>query len=280
MKNMQAVVMPQLIFGDISVCSEEYHSDYFIAEPSFDGGIVGIKVNVARYTYDVYGAPIDITDGDGNTISPNNHTHIANLNPFRYRGYTYDQETGFYYLTTRYYDPYVGRFLNADGLVSTGVGLDGYNMFAYCNNNPVLFSDSKGECPFVAIVYLSIMVIGIVSQVCEIIDSNKKYTAPTSISDECAEFLTSYESYSSDVYYDAYGNPTIGYGHLIKSGEDYNSITEEQALDLFKQDVAYFENVVYNYMVNNSIQWTQNQFDAMVSVALNAIDFLCGKVLG
>ena len=80
-------------------------------------------------------------------MSINNHTHISNLNPFRYRGYTYDQETGLYYLTTRYYDPYVGRFLNADGLVSTGIGLDGYNMFAYCNSNPVNMIDPNGNAP-------------------------------------------------------------------------------------------------------------------------------------
>ena len=48
MNSMQAVVMPQLIFGDISVCSEEYHGEYFIAAPSFDGGVVGIKVNVGE----------------------------------------------------------------------------------------------------------------------------------------------------------------------------------------------------------------------------------------
>ena len=56
----------------------------------------------------------------------------------------YDEETGFYYLRSRYYDPSVGRFLNADGLVSTGIGFDGNNMFAYCNNNPVMFVDPNG----------------------------------------------------------------------------------------------------------------------------------------
>jgi len=57
----------------------------------------------------------------------------------------YDEETCFYYLRTRYYDPYIGRFLNADGYVSTGTGLGGYNMFAYCNGNPVMFVDPTGQ---------------------------------------------------------------------------------------------------------------------------------------
>ena len=56
----------------------------------------------------------------------------------------YDEETEFYYLRSRYYDPYIGRFLNADRLISTGIGLDGYNMFAYCNNNPVFNRDDSG----------------------------------------------------------------------------------------------------------------------------------------
>ena len=66
-------------------------------------------------------------------------------NPFRYRGYYYDVETGYYYLQTRYYDPEWGRFLNADGYISTGTGMLGYNMFAYCNNNPVINTDPNGD---------------------------------------------------------------------------------------------------------------------------------------
>jgi len=59
----------------------------------------------------------------------------------------YDEETCFYYLRTRYYDPYIGRFLNADGLVSTGTGLSGFNMFMYCNGNPINCYDPFGrEC--------------------------------------------------------------------------------------------------------------------------------------
>ena len=53
-------------------------------------------------------------------------------------------DTGLYYLQSRYYDPAIGRFINADSLVSTGQGVLGYNMFAYCNNNPVCCSDPSG----------------------------------------------------------------------------------------------------------------------------------------
>ena len=102
---------------------------------------------VANYRYDAYGSIISVTDANGNYVS--SATHIANLNPFRYRGYMYDEESGFYYLRSRYYDPYIGRFLNADGLISTGQGFDGHNMFVYCNNNPIILVDNTGTRPIV-----------------------------------------------------------------------------------------------------------------------------------
>ena len=71
---------------------------------------------------------------------------LGAANPLRYRGYIYDQETGLYYLQSRYYDPNVGRFLNADGLVSTGQGVLGYNMFAYCLNNSVCNAGGRIYC--------------------------------------------------------------------------------------------------------------------------------------
>ena len=59
----------------------------------------------------------------------------------------YDTESGFYYLQSRYYDPKICRFINADDFASTGQGILGHNMFAYCGNNPVIFEDSSGAIP-------------------------------------------------------------------------------------------------------------------------------------
>ena len=70
---------------------------------------------------------------------------MGQANPFRYRGYYYDAEGGLYYLQSRYYDPVIGRFVSADEYVSTGQGIVGYNMFAYCGNNPVTRADSTGH---------------------------------------------------------------------------------------------------------------------------------------
>ena len=101
---------------------------------------------MARYEYDAWGKVLSVKDANGNDVS-NNPNHLANINPIRYRGYYYDTETGFYFLQSRYYDPETGRFINADGLVDTGTGLLGNNMFSYCNNNPVNMCDKNGCAP-------------------------------------------------------------------------------------------------------------------------------------
>ena len=97
---------------------------------------------VVTYTYDAWGK---LLTTDGTMAST-----LGALNPLRYRGYVYDTETGLYYLQSRYYDPEVGRFINADAYATTGIGLVGNNAFAYCNNNPVNLKDYRGYLPGVA----------------------------------------------------------------------------------------------------------------------------------
>lgn len=91
---------------------------------------------VCYYTYDAWGNVVSTVNYTGNPL----HT----LNPLLYRGYVYDRDTGLYYLQSRYYNPTIGRFINADALVATGQGMLGNNMFTYCLNNPVAYSDSRG----------------------------------------------------------------------------------------------------------------------------------------
>ena len=98
---------------------------------------------VARYEYDAWGNILSVTDANGNAITQQNH--IANANPIRYRGYYYDADLGLYYLQSRYYDSETGRFINADGTLNGNGDILGFNMFIYCSNNPVMFSDSSGR---------------------------------------------------------------------------------------------------------------------------------------
>ena len=86
----------------------------------------------ASYAYDAWGNLLSATGS------------MAYTNPLRYRGYYYDAETRFYYLQSRYYDPVYHRFINADSYASTGQGFVGTNMFAYCGNSPVNYSDPNG----------------------------------------------------------------------------------------------------------------------------------------
>ena len=103
---------------------------------------------VAQYNYDAFGNILSIKDANGNNITSS--THIANVNPLRYRGYFYDTETGFYYLNSRYYDPATRRFISADDADILAVGqeeLMNYNLYSYCFNNPVMYTDGNGNWP-------------------------------------------------------------------------------------------------------------------------------------
>lgn len=73
-------------------------------------------------------------------------------NPLRYRGYVYDQETGLYYLTSRYYNPEWCRFISADTQFDEGAGIIGNNLFAYSANNPIMYMDPTGEALITCIV--------------------------------------------------------------------------------------------------------------------------------
>ena len=117
--------------------------DVYWFEKNLQGDVVAVYDEdgdkLISYAYDAWGN-FATTYHNGCTAS-----HNANLNPFRYRGYYYDAETGLYYVSSRYYDPEIGRWINADGQLTTGSDLTGLNLFAYCGNNPVNRIDPTGE---------------------------------------------------------------------------------------------------------------------------------------
>ncbi len=125
--------------GIVGVCYYVYNQQGdIIAIRDETGGLM------AEYSYGPYGETITTPLMDESFF----YAYIKN--PLRYRGYYYDAETGFYFCNSRYYDPETCRWINADGYVSTGAGLLGSNMFAYCNNNPITLSDSSGTRPILS----------------------------------------------------------------------------------------------------------------------------------
>ena len=127
------------------------NSEYYYIRNG-QGDIIGILdssgTQIVSYVYDSWGKLVSVTDASGNDKS-GDASFIGNLNPFRYRGYYYDTETGFYATGTRYYDPVVGRFINADTTDILTATPDkpnhDKNLFAYCDNNPVVRADNGGE---------------------------------------------------------------------------------------------------------------------------------------
>ena len=130
---------------------------------------------VYYYVLNAQGDVVRIVDGSRNVVASYSYDPwgkllsssgtLANVNPLRYRGYYYDSETGFYYLQSRYYDPAIGRFINADSYASTdATGLLSTNMFAYCENDPVNKSDPTGEVAPILIAMAGGAMVGLAEQ--------------------------------------------------------------------------------------------------------------------
>ena len=116
----------------------------YIFRKNLQGDITGIYNSsdelIVEYTYsDAWGA--------GVTVSGSAASTIGMYNSFRYRGYYYDTESGLYYLNSRYYDPVACRFINADELLNE-TNMRGFNLYSYCFNNPVMYIDPDGTCPY------------------------------------------------------------------------------------------------------------------------------------
>ena len=122
----------------------EYNGNNYYYYYNLQGDVIGLYDSdlnsVVQYSYDSWGKLLSVTGSLAETV--------GKANPFRYRGYYYDSETELYYLNSRYYDPETGRFVNADGYVSGPEKvIQGYNLFVFCDNNPVNKVDDSGNWP-------------------------------------------------------------------------------------------------------------------------------------
>ena len=124
----------------------KYNNNLYYYLKNIQDDIIGLLDSnynlVAQYLYDSWGNIISIKDNLGNEITDT--SNIAHINPYRYRSYYYDKETKLYYLNSRYYNPAWGRFINADGIINADEVINGFNLYAYTTNNPIIYKDNTG----------------------------------------------------------------------------------------------------------------------------------------
>ena len=132
--------------ADGKVVAVNYNGNYYYYLRNAQNDIVKLidktGATVVEYTYDSWGKLLSTSGSLASTLGKNN--------PFRYRGYVYDEETEFYYVQSRYYNPEIGRWINADipeTLTADFENFAQYNLFAYCFNDPVNMSDETGTWP-------------------------------------------------------------------------------------------------------------------------------------
>lgn len=136
----------------------------YLYEKNIEQDVIAIRDSnnnvVARYQYDAWGNHIVYTPtGQSNTSS----TFIGNINPIRYRSYYYDTDLKMYWLTTRYYDPEVGRFISPDHYSYLDYQkLHGLNLYAYSKNNPVMYYDPSGHFDLVILSFAFVAAISYV----------------------------------------------------------------------------------------------------------------------
>ena len=121
----------------------EFNGTMYTYLSNLQGDIVGILDNagtlVVEYKYDAWGKPLSTTGTLAGTL--------GKRNPFRYRGYVYDEETGLYWLKERYYCSKLGRFIHADTVYTSLGDLGSSNRYAYCRNSPIELADGNGNWP-------------------------------------------------------------------------------------------------------------------------------------
>ena len=154
----------EFFYDHTGVAGMKYNGATYIYRKDVQGNIIALLDSngriVVKYAYDAWGnyaaKALDRVDGkvQFNNVDPDTvfnadyekYKQLANINPFRYRGYYYDTETELYFLKMRYYDPEVGRFISPDSIEYLDPEtINGLNLYAYCNNNPVSNVDPNGN---------------------------------------------------------------------------------------------------------------------------------------
>ena len=241
--------------------------DVFWYEKNLQGDIVAVYnetgTKVAAYTY------IDAWGNHSVSYSNGGASTGAQYNPFRYRGYYYDTDLSMYYLQSRYYDSKICRFINADGYVSTGQGLTGNNMFAYCGNNPVNRADPTGEAwflPIIVVVAAAILIGHVAAGVNKVAANNTVEKLERNNSE--SESPLSSEDLINNYLSEKYG----------KDSEIFVTINDDNAKIENGSDVNFRDRMVVSILLSQNGYTQRSAFNLAAEwEAHNIVDFVSNK---
>jgi RHS repeat-associated protein len=226
--------------------------DYFYLSDQ-QGDIVAILnasgTAVMKYRYDAFG---------NRTIASytSEGYKFMDLNPYTYRGYRYDTDTGLYYLNSRYYDPEIGRFLNSDGLLGETGDILSTNMYAYCANNPVMYLDPSGES-FILIILATISIGLLVSAV--IISATEIYLNQKSMREIPRLILPDDIDIDNETMLEAYYDQQARY-YVEQRYVNFSAMTNsfELGVRIFMRNIPIFGALI-SRGVKNDIKWINDQ---------------------
>ena len=277
-----------MAYRESGYAPNEFDKYYFTK--NLQGDILNIYseagTKVASYTYDAWG---------NHTVTNYTSNNIGNINPFRYRSYYYDSETNFYYLNSRYYDPEIKRFINADVYITTGQGLNSFNMYVYCNNNPIMYVDPTGEIAgWVAAIIVMVAVVAVnhlISGIeCAVADANVEGTYTIEEAKKAIEEITGTDTVTfgdnnvqiNDSYNIHSRYDRIKISKIIQNTVDDkgNKLTDRTTYGLSAEWVGH--NLMYNLhiMRNNRTEHVNLDFNFKDNDGLTEFGTVCLMIVG
>ncbi len=244
----------------------KYKNSYYYYVKNMQDDIIGILDSTGKqivsYEYDSWGKLLSVKDENGNAITDNNN--IGYINPFRYRSYYYDIETGLYYLNYRYYNPDWSRFINPDMLICSNQDVLSFNLFTYVSNNPIMYADPLGQG------FLS----NLVKKAKKLVKQAKKAITNfvndvvTAVREKVSSLFSYNVNSSKDIYKSFTGNGIFNYEHATSS--NYSEPVVGSSDSFIKYSSVQNQQIEFNTPYTNSkIEFGGAKFKASSGININ-----------